>query len=367
MSTSTAPSPATTESPSRRPIFLAGDWIETDRELAVTNPYDGSTIATTYLAGPDELERAIQAAVDVFPTFSRTPTFERVEILKALAASLREHRVEMIRTIATEAGKVVGEATVETDRGIFTIETAAEEAKRIDGEVIPLDLLPSSKGRWGVVRRFPIGPVAGIAPFNFPLNLALHKVAPAIASGNPIVLKPPSLAPLTMLLIARLCEEIGLPKGLLSVLPMDREVGNAMVADDRFKLLSFTGSPDVGWKMKNQAGMKQVVLELGGNAGVLIDDDADVDFAVWRIRTGAFSYAGQVCISVQRVFVHEDRYDEVKQKLVAAASSLKMGDPLDPATELGPMIDEKAAGRAEEWVRTAAENGATVLTGGKAN
>lgn len=367
MSASTAAAPSsTTGTDSRRPIFLAGEWIETDRELPVINPYDGSTIATTFLAGPDDLEKAIQAAVDAFPFFSRTPTFERVELLKALAAKLREHRDEMIRTIATEAGKVVGEATVETDRGIFTIETAAEEAKRIDGEVIPLDLLPSSKGRWGVVRRFPIGPVAGIAPFNFPLNLALHKVAPAIASGNPIVLKPPSLAPLTMLLIARLCEEIGLPKGVLSVLPMDREVGNAMVADDRFKLLSFTGSPDVGWKMKTQAGMKQVVLELGGNAGVLIDNDADIDFAVSRIRTGAFSYAGQVCISVQRVFIHEDRYDEVKEKLVAAAASLKMGDPLDPSTELGPMIDEKASGRAEEWVRTAAENGATVLTGGKA-
>ena len=182
--------------------------------------------------------------------------------------------------IALEAGKPIREAEVEADRGVFTVETAAEEAKRIDGEVMPLDLLPSSKGRFGIVRRFPIGPIAGISPFNFPLNLALHKVAPALASGNPIVLKPPSRDPLTMLLVAEMLDEIGVPKGAVSVLPMDREVGDALVADERFKLLSFTGSPDVGWDMKRRAGMKTVVLELGGNAGVIVDDDADLDFAV---------------------------------------------------------------------------------------
>lgn len=349
------------------PIYIGGEWEKTANKLNVTAPFDGATVGTTWLAGADDLERAIQAAVDVFPAYSRLPVFERVEFLKALAGKLREHRDEVIETIAREAGKVRGEAATEVDRGVFTIETAAEEAKRIEGDVIPLDLLPSSKGRFGIVRRFPIGPIAGISPFNYPLNLALHKIAPAIASGNPIVLKPPSLAPLTMLLVARFIDEIGLPKGAVSVLPMDRETGNAMVSDERFKLLSFTGSPDVGWKMKQQAGMKKVVLELGGNAGVLIDEDADVDFAVSRIRTGAFSYAGQVCISVQRVFVLRERYDEVKAKLVEAAASLKSGDPLDPATELGPMIDDKAAGRAEKWVKDAVKEGATVLTGGRAD
>ena len=349
------------------PIYIGGEWEKTANKLNVTAPFDGATVGTTWLAGADDLERAIQAAVDVFPAYSRLPVFERVEFLKALAGKLREHRDEVIETIAREAGKVRGEAATEVDRGVFTIETAAEEAKRIEGDVIPLDLLPSSKGRFGIVRRFPIGPIAGISPFNYPLNLALHKIAPAIASGNPIVLKPPSLAPLTMLLVARFIDELGLPKGAVSVLPMDRETGNAMVSDERFKLLSFTGSPDVGWKMKQQAGMKKVVLELGGNAGVLIDEDADVDFAVSRIRTGAFSYAGQVCISVQRVFVLRERYDEVKAKLVEAAASLKSGDPLDPATELGPMIDDKAAGRAEKWVKDAVKEGATVLTGGRAD
>jgi glyceraldehyde-3-phosphate dehydrogenase (NADP+) len=272
----------------------------------------------------------------------------------------------VIEIIVKEAGKPVGEATVEVDRGVFTIETAAEEAKRIQGDVIPLDLLPSSKGRFGIVRRFPIGPVAGISPFNFPLNLALHKVAPAIASGNTIVLKPPTLAPLTMLYIAKLADEIGLPKGVLNVLPMDRTVGDKLVADDRFKLLSFTGSPDVGWDMKRRAGLKPVVLELGGNAGVLVDDDADLDFAVSRIKTGAFAYAGQVCISVQRVFIHEAVYETVRDRIVESSSRIRLGDPADPATELGPMIDDKAAARTQSWIEDAVKEGAKVLTGGKA-
>jgi glyceraldehyde-3-phosphate dehydrogenase (NADP+) len=350
----------------RHPFFLAGEWVESDDPLAVTNPYDGEVIGTTFLASREHLERAIVAAQEAFRTTRRMPTFERVKLLRAVADGLRTRRDEVARTIALEAGKPIREAEVEADRGVFTVETAAEEAKRIDGEVIPLDLLASSKGRFGVVRRFPIGPIAGISPFNFPLNLALHKVAPALASGNPIVLKPPSKDPLTMLLVAEILEAAGVPKGAVSVLPMDRAVGDAMVADDRFKLLSFTGSPDVGWDMKRRAGMKPVVLELGGNAGVIVDEDADLDFAVGRVKFGAFAYAGQVCISVQRVFVHERVYDRFRDQLVEQARALKMGDPLDPATELGPMIDDKAAGRSEQWVAQAAAEGARVLTGGKA-
>jgi acyl-CoA reductase-like NAD-dependent aldehyde dehydrogenase len=349
------------------PMFLAGYWKENGHKLQVQNPYDGSIAGTTFLAQPQDLDVAIRSAEQVFPTLKQMPVYERVTLLKDLAAKLKEHRETVIEIIAKEAGKPIKEATVEVDRGVFTIDTAAEEAKRIEGEVIPLDLLPSSKGRFGIVRRFPIGPVAGISPFNFPLNLALHKVAPALASGNPIVLKPPTLAPLTMLFIAKLMDQVGVPKGAVSVLPMTRETGDAMIADDRFKLLSFTGSPDVGWDMKARAGMKQVVLELGGNAGVLIDEDTDLDFAVSRIRTGAFSYAGQVCISVQRVFIHRSRYNEAKAKIVASAESLKHGDPLDPETELGPMIDDKAAQRTQSWIEEAVKDGATVLTGGKAD
>jgi glyceraldehyde-3-phosphate dehydrogenase (NADP+) len=348
------------------PMYLAGYWKENGHTLDVQNPYDGSVAGKTFLAQPKDLDTAVRSAEEVFPKLRAMPVYERVKILKNLSAKLQEHRDTVIEIISTEAGKPVKEATVEFDRGVFTVDTAAEEAKRIEGDVIPLDLLPSSKGRFGIVRRFPIGPIAGISPFNFPLNLALHKVAPALASGNPIVLKPPTLAPLTMLYTAKLIDEVGVPKGAVSVLPMTRETGDAMIADDRFKLLSFTGSPDVGWDMKTRAGMKNVVLELGGNAGVLIDDDADIDYAVSRMRTGAFSYAGQTCISVQRVFVLRSRYDEVKEKLVAAAQSLRCGDPLDPETELGPMIDDKAAQRTQSWVEAAVEEGATILTGGKA-
>ncbi len=348
------------------PIYIDGSFEKTSNELVVTNPFDGSAVGTTWLAGPDELERATQAAESAFRAFGKSAVYDRVDLLKALAAKLRERRTDVIDLIVREAGKPVGEATVEVDRGVFTIETAAEEAKRIQGDVIPLDLLPSSKGRFGIVRRFPIGPVAGISPFNFPLNLALHKVAPAIASGNTIVLKPPSLCPLTMLLIAQLAHEVGVPKGVLNVVPMDRTTGDQLVSDDRFKLLSFTGSPDIGWDMKRRAGVKPVVLELGGNAGVLVDDDADLDFAVARIRTGAFAYAGQVCISVQRVFIHESVYDTVRDRVVEAASTIRMGDPAAATTELGPMIDDKAAKRTESWIEQAVTEGATVLTGGKA-
>jgi glyceraldehyde-3-phosphate dehydrogenase (NADP+) len=352
--------------PTEFPLYIDGAFECEVTPLDVTNPFDGSVVGRTWLAGPETLERATVAAVKAFEEFRTAPVYDRVTLLKDLAVKLKASRQEMIELIAREAGKPVGEATTEVDRGVFTIETAAEEAKRIEGDVIPLDLLPSSKGRFGIVRRFPIGPVAGISPFNFPLNLALHKVAPAIASGNSIVLKPPTLAPLTMLAIARMADEVGVPKGVLNVLPMDRETGNRLVADDRFKLLSFTGSPDVGWEMKRNAGMKPVVLELGGNAGVVIDDDADIEFAVSRIRMGAFAYAGQVCISVQRVFIHEAVYDQVRDEIVAAASSLRMGDPLDPSTELGPMIDDKAAARTQSWIDDAVAQGARVLTGGKA-
>ncbi len=250
---------------------------------------------------------------------------------------------------------------------MFTIRVAAEEAKRIGGEMIPLDLLPSSKGRFGITRKVPIGPIAAISPFNFPLNLALHKVAPAIASGNSVVLKPPTHDPLTMLTFAEMIDEVGLPKGAVSIMPMDRQTGDRLVTDERFKLLSFTGSPDVGWEMKQRAGKKKVVLELGGNAGVIIDADADIGLAAQRVRAGAFAYAGQVCISVQRVYVHRDSYDAFCEQLVAAVGTIKTGDPLDPDTELGPMIDAKAASRVDEWVRAAVAEGATLLTGGKAS
>jgi acyl-CoA reductase-like NAD-dependent aldehyde dehydrogenase len=348
------------------PMYLAGQWVESDVPLDVINPYNGEAVGRTWMASAEQLEQSIVAAQKAFDVTRKQAVFERVKILDALAAKMKQHRDEIATLIALEAGKPIRDAEVETDRGVFTVQVASEEAKRIEGDVVPLDLLPSSKGRFGIVRRFPIGPIAGISPFNYPLNLALHKVAPAIATGNPIVLKPPTKDPLVMLFIARLLDEIGIEPGSLSVLPMSREIGNAMVEDDRFKLLSFTGSPDVGWEMKRQAGMKKVVLELGGNAGVIVDEDSDLAFAAQRVRVGAFAYAGQVCISVQRVFIHEQVYDDFVQALVTETARVKTGDPLDRETDLGPMIDDKAAARSQKWIEDAVAAGAKVLTGGKA-
>ncbi len=346
------------------PMYLAGYWKENGHKLTVTNPYDDSEVGTTFLAQPNDLEIAVTSAREVARELKSTPTWQRAQWLSDLATALEGQRDLIIRTMAQEAGKPINDATTEFNRGVFTLQYAAEEAKRIGGEVIPLDLMASSAGRTGIVRRFPIGPIAGITPFNFPLNLALHKVAPAMAAGNPIVLKPASKTPLTMLLVAHEIDKLGMPKGAVSVLPMDRQTGDAMVEDDRFKMLSFTGSPVVGWRMKERAGKKKVTLELGGNAGVYIDQDADLQFAVSRIRTGGFSYAGQTCISVQRVFVHQDRYEEARDAIIEAVGSLKTGDPLDPGTELGPMIGVKEAQRAEEWITQAAKDGAKILAGG---
>jgi glyceraldehyde-3-phosphate dehydrogenase (NADP+) len=232
---------------------------------------------------------------------------------------------------------------------------------------MPLDIAPAHKGRHALTRRFPVGPVAGISPFNFPLNLAAHKVAPAIAAGCSIVLKPPSRDPLTMLVVAEIIEEAGLPDGAVSVLPMDRTLGDRLVEDERFKLLSFTGSPVVGWRMKERAGKKPVVLELGGNAGAIVDASADLDWAVKRALVGSFAFSGQVCISVQRLFVHEDVWEPFLERFVAGAAALKTGDPLDPATDIGPMVDAGAVERTARWVSEAVADGARVLTGGQAD
>ena len=349
------------------PIFLAGRWVESPDVLDVANPADPGTLAgRTYHATSEQYEEAVEAAVAAFETTRHMPAYERGAILRAISTGIRERREELGRLIALEAGKPIRDALVEVDRAPLTFRLGAEEAERIYGETIPLDLLPSSKGRMGITRRFPVGPVAAISPFNFPLNLAAHKVAPAIAAGCPVVLKPPSKDPLTMLTVGEIIEQAGAPAGSVSILPMTRALGDRMVADERFKLLTFTGSPAVGWAMKAKAGKKRVVLELGGNAGVVVDRSADLDWAVKRILVGAFSYAGQVCISVQRLFVHADVMDAFLERLIAGARALKVGDPLDPATDLGPMVDEQAARRTQAWVDEAVAMGGRVLLGGKA-
>jgi len=346
-------------------FYCAGEWRSSDEPLEVINPYNGETVGVTSYASEQDFEDATCAAQSAFKQMREMPTYKRAEILYQLSAKLAERRDEVAALMTAEAGKPINDSRVEVDRGVFTLRVAAEEAQRIHGEQIPLDLMASSAGRFGVTRRMPIGPIAGISPFNFPLNLALHKIAPAIASGNTIVLKPPSYDPLTMLTFAELIDEVDLPKGAVSIMPMNRQVGDRLVTDDRYKLLSFTGSPDVGWDMKSRAGRKKVVLELGGNAGVIGDRDADLDFAAGRVLTGAFAYAGQVCISVQRAYIHADVFDAFSEKLVEKAKAVKRGDPADESTQLGPMIDEKAVKRIHSWVEAAVAEGAKVLTGGQ--
>jgi glyceraldehyde-3-phosphate dehydrogenase (NADP+) len=358
----------TTAGTKPHPIFLAGRWVESDDPLIVTNPADPAQPAgATFNATPAQYEEAVEAAVAAFEVTRRLPAYERGAILRSISAGIRARREELGRLIALEAGKPIRDALVEVDRAVLTFRLGAEEAERMVGEMIPLDLMASSKGRVGITRRFPIGPIAAISPFNFPLNLAAHKLAPAIAAGNPIVLKPPSKDPLTMLTVAEIVEEAGAPAGSVSILPMTRELGDRMVADERFKLLTFTGSPSVGWRMKERAGKKKVVLELGGNAGVIVDQTADLDWAVKRCLIGAFAYAGQVCISVQRMFVHEAVWDEFMARFAEGAKAIRTGDPLDPQTELGPMVDDAAAGRTQRWVDEAVAMGGRLVLGGKAD
>jgi len=350
------------------PIYLAGRWVESDDLLTVSNPADAANPAgSTYNATPAQYEEAVEAAVRAFEVTRVMPAYERGRILREISAGIKERREELANLITREAGKPIRDSLVEVDRASLTFRLGAEEAERMVGEMIPLDLMPSSKGRVGITRRFPAGPVAAISPFNFPLNLAAHKIAPAIAAGCTVVAKPPSRDPLTLLTVAEIIHAAGVPEGAVSILPMTRELGDRMVADDRFKVLSFTGSPSVGWRMKERAGKKKVVLELGGNAGVIVDKTADLDWAVKRILMGAFSYAGQVCISVQRMYLHDDIREAFMSKFLAGVASLKVGDPSDPTTDLGPMVDQEAASRTQRWVDEAVQLGARVLAGGKAD
>lgn len=346
------------------PFCLAGEPGRSSETLEVRNPFNGSVIGRTWLAGDTEFERAVSAAERAALVMRNMPAHERAAILMTVSAELKSRRDKIARTLAGEAGKPIRDATTETERAAMTFQVAAEEARRLGGEVIPMDLAPHGERRIAITRRFPIGPIAAISPFNFPLNLAAHKIAPAIAAGNPIVLKPATKTPLSALYLGELATRAGLPPGAISVLPMARRTGDRLVTDPRFKLLTFTGSSAVGWDMKNRAGRKKVILELGGNAGVIVDEGANLEFAAKRVTTGGFAFAGQSCISVQRVYVHERVFDRFAAHLVRFVEALTVGDPMDPATDLGPMIEASEAARIETWVNEAVSAGARVLTGG---
>jgi glyceraldehyde-3-phosphate dehydrogenase (NADP+) len=347
-------------------ILIAGSWETSPTLHEVRSPFDGRVVGTTYLASPDQVERAAAGSIAGFAAMRALGAWERSAILRTTATAITARREELAALLSAEAGKPLRDALAEIDRGALTFRLAGEEAERMIGETIPLDLNAAGKDRLGITRRFPIGPVLGISPFNFPLNLAAHKVAPAIAAGCSIVLKPPSADPLIMLKVAEIMVEAGLPKGALSVMPTARAEADRLIDDERFRLLSFTGSPAIGWKMKARAGTKRVLLELGGNAACIIDASAQLDWAVKRTLVGSFAYAGQVCISVQRIFVHASIADEFERRLVAGAATLKVGDPADAATDVGPLIDDGAAARTSEWIAEAVAGGARLLAGGAA-
>ena len=282
-----------------------------------------------------------------------------------IAAALTKNKDRLALLLCLESGKPIKHARIEIDRAVQTFTVAAEEAKRLPKEYISLDWSSNGYNKEGFIKYFPIGLVGGITPFNFPLNLAAHKIAPAIASGNPIIIKPASSTPLSCLELAKIIDETELPKGAFSVLPMNRDVGNLLVTDERIKLLSFTGSAEIGWKMKNECGKKRVVLELGGNAAAVITSSAEIDVAVSKCVSGAFSYSGQVCIKVQRIYVHKTVFENFSKKFLAAIAILKKGNPADEQTDVSVLIDQNNADRVEAWVNEAVYNGAVLLCGGK--
>jgi len=346
-------------------FYLRGKWIEDGTAVEIRAPYDQTPLAVVYQATREHAEQAITAAVRAFGTTRKLPAFERQRVLRSIAQYITSRKEEFARTLAQEAGKPLKAARTEIERAIFTFTVAAEETTRIHGEYLSLDWQQFTSGRWGIVKRFPLGPVAGITPFNFPLNLVAHKVAPAIAAGCTMILKPAPQTPLSSLLLAEAVEQAGLPDGAFNVLPLSNEDAGLLVTDDRIKLISFTGSAPVGWDIKRRAGKKKVVLELGGNAGVVVHSDADLAWAAERCVTGGFSYAGQTCISVQRILVERPAFVKFRDLLLKGVSKLNIGDPMDDTTDLGPLIRESDAIRAEEWVTAAIQDGATLLCGGK--
>ncbi len=345
------------------PYYLANKPEAPNADLAVTDKYSGEVATRVAMADVDAIDRAIAAAEQAAEPMRKMPAYQRQAILNHCVKRFEERYEELAQALCVEAGKPIKDARGEVTRLIDTFRIAAEEAVRIGGEVVPMDITPRANGYSGMWKRVPIGPCSFISPFNFPLNLAAHKVAPAIAAGCPFVLKPASMTPIGALIIGEVLAETDLPEGAFSILPCHRDGADLFTTDDRLKLLSFTGSPDVGWNLKAKAGKKPVVLELGGNAACVVDEGTDIDDAVTRIVFGAYYQSGQSCISVQRIMVHDSLYDAMRDKLTAAVKALKMGDPKDEETFIGPMISEKEALRLHGWVEDAVANGATILCG----
>lgn len=346
-------------------FLVGGEWRTNNETLDVMFPYDGSVSATIYMATEKDLDDAVVAAQRGFEITRKLPTYRRVEILRNLHRLFRENFDRMVDLMILESGKNRKTAVGEMSRACQTVLVASEEAGRNYGEVLDLDWTEPGLGHRGFVRHYPVGIVLGITPFNYPVNLGCHKLAPAIATGNAVIIKPPEIAPLSSLLMAELVLEAGFPPEAFSMLPCPGPRAEKLVTDPRIAMLSFTGSAPVGWMLKSKAGRKRVALELGGNAPAIVHEDADLNVAVQKTVIGSFANAGQNCISVQRILLHRPIYEDFCDRFVPAVQALKVGDPRDPATDIGPLINIRAAERVEAWVNEAVAQGATMLLGGK--
>ena len=347
-------------------LLIDGQWVGGGSTLEVKNKYNGEIVGTLPSARKEDLDAAIDAAERAKNVMADMPSYKRAEILLRTAALIRERADDLAKTIAAEAGKALKYARIEVDRAINTFTTAAEESKRLHGETIPLDAVPSGEGYFGFWIRRPVGVIAAISPFNFPINLVAHKLAPAIASGNTIVLKPASSTPLTAVKLCEIIQEAGLPAGALNlVVGSGSTVGEWLITDPRVDKITFTGSPEIGRHILSVAGIKKVTLELGNTSPVVVAPDADLDFVARRCAVGAYANSGQMCISVQRIYSQKQVYESFTEKFVKATDGMVVGDPLDERVDVGPMIDSKEVDRIETWVKEAQSEGAKVLSGGK--
>ncbi len=347
-------------------LLVDGKWIEDRDSMPVIDKYTGETIGLVPVASRETVDRAIGAAHAAFPSYSRLPAHRRFRILEKVSQLLAAHQEEIASTICREAGKAWKYSVSEVTRAVETFQFSAEEAKRVHGETIPMDASVAGEGRMGFYLRCPVGVVSAITPFNFPLNLVAHKVGPALAAGCTLVLKPASTTPLTAIRLGEILEEAGIPPGVFNVVVgSGGTVGEWMTTDPRIAKISFTGSPPVGESIIRKAGLKKVTMELGNNSGTIIEPDTNLDAAIPRCAVSAFANSGQVCISLQRLYVHRSIAKEFTKRFVEVTAKFKVGNPLDKDCEVGPMIDEAEAKRAESWIREAVAEGAKVLIGGK--
>lgn len=347
------------------PNYVSGSFVEGNSRFGVFNPHDNSLLGESSFASLDEADVAVKNALSVRNEFQNLPTYKIAEALTQIADSLKKDQQRLSEILANESGKPIRYALGEIDRSVQTFLVAAEESKRIESEYVDLEWASAAVNKEGLVKRFPVGVVLGITPFNFPLNLVAHKVAPAIASRCPIIIKPSPRTPIMAYELAKIVDQTDLPKGVLSVLNLNNEDIEKLVKDDRLAMVSFTGSDKVGWYLKSISGKKKIALELGGNAGVIVSDSADITHAVNRCLIGGFAYSGQVCIHTQRIYVHGSIYETFKEEFVRGTQQLKVGDPLDETTEIAGLIDEDNAKRVEQWVNEAVQSGAQLLCGGK--